>query len=125
MLSKSNGQAVADMLAPDQPCIACETQSASDDRYADMLGEYIQDVKLQTAYRQSDGLCLTHIRNALTHAKTGDNAKLLLTIQADIWHKLRTELAEFRRKYDFQHVEETIGAEGDSWKRAVLLVGGE
>ncbi len=125
LLSKSNGQALADMLAPDQPCIACEMQSASDDRYADILGEYIQDDKLQTAYRQSDGLCLSHIRHALTRAKTGDNAKLLLTIQAEIWHKLRTELAEFRRKYDFQHVDEAMGAEGDSWMRAVLRVGGE
>ena len=125
LLSKSNMQAVADMLAPDQICIACETQSASDDRYADSLGEYIQDEKLQTAYRQSDGLCLSHIRHALARAKTGENAKLLLTIQADIWHKLRTELAEFRRKYDFQHVDEAMGAEGDSWIRAILRVGGE
>lgn len=125
LLSKSNGQALADMLAPEQPCIACETESASNDRYADILGEHIQDEKLQTAYRQSDGLCLPHIRHALAHAKTDDHAKLLLTIQADIWIKLRTELAEFRRKYDFQHVDERMGAEGDSWMRAILRVGGE
>lgn len=125
LLSKPNGQAMADMLAPDQPCIACQTQADSEARYADILGEYIDDDQLQQAYRQSDGLCLSHIRQALTRSKTNDNAKILLTIQTDIWDKLRAELAEFRRKYDFQHVDEAMGTEGDSWMRAVRMIGGD
>ncbi len=123
--AKSSGNTLADALAPDQPCFACETQSASEIRYAQTLAEHITDPKLHTAYAESRGLCLTHFRITLNEAKNAESAKRLITTQISVWGKLKDELAEFRRKYDFQHVEETIGAEGDSWKRAVLLVGGE
>jgi len=123
--AKSSGNALADALSPDQPCIGCETQSASEIRYAQTLAEHITDPKLHTAYAESRGLCLTHFRITLNEAKNAASAKRLISTQTDIWGKLRAELAEFRRKYDFQNVDEAIGAEGDSWKRAVLLVGGE
>mgnify|MGYP001166056449 CR=1 FL=1 len=116
---------VSDALSPAQMCIACETEADSEIRYADILGEHIREEKLSSAYRGSEGLCVSHFRQAVTNAKSAENAKLLTAIQVEIWGKLRDELGEFRRKYDFQHVDEAMGAEGDSWLRAVRLVGGE
>lgn len=126
-LSRLRGKnsAVPDALSPAQTCIACETEADSEARYADILGEHIREEKLGSAYRGSGGLCLSHFRHAVTNAKSAENAKVLTAIQVEIWSNLRDELAEFRRKYDFQHVDEAMGAEGDSWLRAVRLVGGE
>lgn len=120
----SQNQTLAESLAPSQTCIACDEQEASQTRYAQTVASYIADARLQEAYRASDGLCLAHFRLVVRHTTDAEDLKLLVSIQVAIWSKLRAELAEFRRKYDFQHVDEAIGAEGDSWKRAVRMIGG-
>lgn len=111
---------LAEALAPTQPCVACKAERESEAQYISVLGEYINDDRIQAAFRESDGLCLAHFRQALRHTP---HAEQLVSIQRDIWGRLQAELREFKRKYD-QHVDEKIGAEGDSWLRAVAAISG-
>jgi hypothetical protein len=46
-------------------------------------------------------------------------------LQREIWQRLQAELHEFMRKSDYHNMDEKMGAEGDSWQRAIARVGGE
>jgi hypothetical protein len=112
-------------LEPTQPCMACKMESETEIQYISILIEKMTDEKMQSAYRASVGLCLEHFKQALNHTHDIERSQLLVDIQSDIWKRLREELAEFTRKYDFHHNDEKMGAEEDSWKRAIARLGGE
>jgi hypothetical protein len=109
--------------------MACETMNAAEHLYSALLSEQINDAKLQQAYRNSDGLCLPHFRQTLRHTSDQARLKLLVETQREIWQKLQAELRLFMSKSNTQaagdSVREAIGAEGDSWLRAVTQVSGE
>jgi hypothetical protein len=69
-------------------------------------------------------LCLPHFRLALRAAPGAAHVEALLMMQTAIWGNLKGELDEFARKYDFNHADEDMGAEGDSWRRALGFVAG-
>ncbi|MCB9449992.1 MAG: hypothetical protein H6672_01045 [Anaerolineaceae bacterium] len=115
----SSNDALIAALEPGEPCIICAAQDEHEARYIRILTEHINDNRLESAYRASDGLCRQHFQMTLRDARNAAHARLLLNIQRDIWVRLRGELREFARKYDFKHVNEKMGAEGDSWRRAV------
>ncbi|TVR24086.1 MAG: hypothetical protein EA396_02175 [Anaerolineaceae bacterium] len=118
-----NRSALADALRQKKPCPVCALQSANEARYLKTLCKYIKDERMNTAYRASDGLCLTHFRGALNAAPSAATHTELVTIQRDIWHRLYAELNEFMRKSDV-YVNENFGEEGDSWLRTIASLGG-
>ncbi|MCB9457367.1 MAG: hypothetical protein H6671_15380 [Anaerolineaceae bacterium] len=111
-------------LEPEESCMICAAQDDHESLYISILTDHITDDRLETAYRASDGLCRAHFQMSLRAARDAAQARLLLDIQRDIWGRLRGELREFARKYDFKHVDEKMGAEGDSWRRAALHFSG-
>jgi hypothetical protein len=111
-------------LEPVEPCMVCAAQDDHEALFIRILSDHITDERLESAYRQSDGLCREHFQMALRVTRDTRHARLLLDIQRDIWERLRGELREFARKYDFKHVDEKMGAEGDSWRRAALHFSG-
>ncbi len=111
-------------LEPSGPCSACRAQADSQRRYVQVLGEYMPDSKLQGAYRGSDGLCLPHFGQALKRIRS-DDLRTFVTIQRDCWSRLQADLEEFEAKNDYRRIREAMGAEGDSWLRAVEHVAGK
>ena len=118
------GSALADALAPTQPCPACALRDDAEKRYLQILGEYVSEARFGDAFRQSDGLCLPHFRGALEGAHDAESARLLATVQSASWGKLKGELEMFMHKMD-AHYHERMGAEGTSWLRALARVAGE
>jgi hypothetical protein len=122
-MGSGGGAKLADQLEPLAECLACATLRRSQDSHVAALGEHINDPRLSDAYRTSDGLCLPHVR-AVLRAAPGANVETLVAIQSAHWVKLKAELQRFADKYDINHADETMGAEGDSWRRALALLAG-
>jgi len=126
MFSPNPNITLADALEPTAVCPVCVTLDDAESRYIRMLSDHLGDEKLLTAYRPSEGLCLGHFRQLLCVTPTPEPLKNLLTIQNEILERLRTDLLEFMRKNDYQHVsEEVTPNQANSWIRAVSGMGGE
>jgi hypothetical protein len=115
----------AETLETHGPCLACEIGSGTVDRFTDLLLQDLDDSALQEQLLSSGGLCLPHLRNALTHKMRPKTADLLISVQRKAWQKIMGELEEFIRKndYRFQH-EAMTGEEGTSWSRVLDMVVG-
>lgn len=122
--SLRKGAGLADNLEPVAPCSACEALLKAEQLHVDALAFHIDDADLANAFRGSNGLCLPHFRLALRAAPGAAHVEALLMMQTAIWGNLKGELDEFARKYDFNHADEDMGAEGDSWRRALGFVAG-
>lgn len=125
LFSQSSNGALADALEPKQACYACESQNDYEARYLGVLVDQLTTDKMQTAFRDSEGLCLEHFKQALGYAQDKTRSQLLVEIQREIWEGLYTELSDFVRKYEFKYADQQMGAEGDSWLRTVARMSGE
>lgn len=121
---RGGGAALADKLEPVGVCMACQSLQRSENQHTGALARHIEEPALLQAYRASEGLCLPHFRAVLRAAPDAGRADSLVTIQTDMWRKLKAELDTFADKYDSNHAENVMGAEGDSWRRATRLVAG-
>ncbi len=116
--------ALADALAPSKPCPACVVRSDAEKRYLQVLGEMIGEARLRDAFAQSEGLCLPHFRGALLAMRDPENARLITTLQREIWTALKGELEMFLHKMD-AHYHQQIGDEATSWLRTIAKIAGE
>lgn len=119
------GPALAGNLEPTGQCVACTFQNETEKRYIQTLSQHIPDPRLRDVYRASDGLCLPHFRQLLREVTSSDALRQIVDIQRDIWTKLKAELEEFESKSGQDRRHEAMGAEGDSWLRAIGRMGGE
>jgi hypothetical protein len=124
-IGSRKGGALAENLEPDAPCMACETLTKKQQLHVDALAAHIDDADIAAAYRGSVGLCLPHFRQTLRAAPNAANLEILVSIQTEIWGRLKSELDDFARKYDINHADQHMGAEGDSWRRALYLIAGD
>jgi hypothetical protein len=125
-LGRSFGAGVADQLEPEGPCLICANVQEAEARYLNTFAEHWSSDKLQTAFGKSDGLCLPHLREALRLVPTREAREQLVEIHRAKWAALKDELNQFQLKVAHNYVGEPMGAEADSWKRAVAsMTGGE
>jgi hypothetical protein len=122
---KPNASSLADRLEPTGACRICELLADSEKQYLHILGDYLGDDRMLEAFRCSDGLCLPHFRQILRRTRNPVDLQQLIAIQTSIWSKLRAELSEYRDKSDYRRISEGMGAEGNSWLRAIGRLAGE
>ena len=79
---------------------------------------------LERALASSDGLCLTHLVQALKASRYGAAATRLLQASIAKLEELKAQLAEIRRKHDYRFSGEPWGPEKDAWARAAALWSG-
>ncbi len=118
------GAPLADRLEPGGPCVACRARADAEALYLRTLAEHMGDERLATAYAGSDGLCLPHFRRALRLAGPPEG-EALVAAQRRVWAALLAELDTFKEMHDYRHTGERMGAEGDSWLRAIRSLAGE
>jgi len=109
---------------PRKPCPACEHRDEITGMILSALTDGLETPEMTDALRSSAGLCLPHLRLTLQQIKDASVAEKLLTIQREKLESLRSELAEFIRKNDYQLIEQGFGKEGDAWLRAMSMVVG-
>ena len=112
-------QRVLYALTPQKHCVACQQRERTLHLIISSLMESLQEPEMREALRTSDGLCIPHLKKAFEAVTDPDVCDVLLSIQREKLESLRAELAEFIRKNDYRFTEEGIGAEGDSWRRAI------
>lgn len=115
---------VLSALKPRKRCPACIHR---DQTTRDILSALVGDLhapEMTETLQASHGLCLPHLRLALGHVHDALLADTLLTIQRARLENLKSELAEFIRKNDYQAIHEGFGREGDAWLRAIGMVAG-
>jgi hypothetical protein len=111
-------------FTPGRDCPACLHQGLVEARLLKTLVNSAQKRELQDAIRNSDGLCLPHLRHALMMRTSPESVQALLDLARDQWEKLDQELAEFIRKNDYRFSKEGFGNERDSWLRAATVLKG-
>lgn len=120
-------EAIVRRLQPQAQCPACVLR----DRMIDfalraMLDALAKgDERLETALRDSAGLCLPHLVRAFELSQDEaafDAVRLLAQEKLD---GLLHELDEFIRKNDYRFLAEGFGEEGTSWRRVVAWTVGE
>src|SRR5512133_2100583 len=97
----------------EKKCPACENRDEMTGRVFLDLSKYI-DAPLLEAFRNSQGLCIGHLRQALENIRSSEKRNALLNAQSDIMQALRGELAEFIRKNDYRYTGEGFGGEKDA-----------
>jgi hypothetical protein len=124
LLGRNTGDFPAQALEPTGPCLVCQHLDEAEGRYIRILTGNFNQPDVHDAFKESGGLCLPHVRQALGKFRRSD-AETFLKLQRDIWQSLHSELEMFMRKYDIQHADEPMGVEGDSWRRAIRYLTGE
>lgn len=109
----------AQALVPKGPCPICTHRDTTEEHLLRNLLEHLAQEEFAAAFGDSEGICLSHLRQAL-EINVPVSAKVrLLTLQQAIWRRLQRDLAEFIRKSDYQFADEALGEEADSPRRAI------
>ena len=116
---------ILENLTPEQPCPACQHLEQTETRTVQVLLENLEDERLRESFKNSQGLCLPHLRVALKQARDEAGLEMLLALQNDKLNGLKQDLAEYIRKNDYRFAGEGFGSEGDSWRRAIARFVGE
>lgn len=113
-------------LVPQDECLLCTYQHASEATDLEWLVNNCTDPDFRAHYQQSDGLCLPHLRAALTLAGESEAALFLAQVAQEKLATLRRDLGEYLRKFSYQYKDEPkTPAELVSWRKAVAFLVGE
>lgn len=107
-------------------CLACKMERETEEGVLRTLVEMLRagDQRLTGAVEGSEGFCLYHLDRALRIGADDKADAILRRHGLRRAERLLAELKEFIRKSDYRHTKEAMGAEGDSWMRAVAWVTG-
>ena len=118
-----------DPLAPMGGCYVCEIGMMSAGFVLEGLIDGLEgrEADISELYHSSDGLCLPHLRTALTQTQPGRNAvsKILVDHAQKRMAVLQTHLSEYIRKHGWDSRAERITPEEyASWSKAIAFFGG-
>jgi uncharacterized protein DUF6062 len=111
-------------LTPRKRCPACEHREEMMRHILSTVVEGLLSPEVADALQASEGLCLPHLIQTLETIKDRSMHEKLLSIHREKLESLKTELAEFIRKNDYQTIQEGFGSEGDAWLRAISMIAG-
>lgn len=114
-----------DAADPHVDCPACAVRARYERIYVGTLLDHSADEEIARALQSSGGLCLLHLDMAIATGRDAAALERLLDVQHGCMVALQQELSEFIRKNDYRFSAEGMGAEKDSWIRAIALVAGK
>lgn len=116
----------SDVLQPDGVCPVCREREHAELQLVRVLGEGLTETAedFRTAFRQSDGLCVPHLRLALCTLSDTGAVETLRTATLAHQERLSRQLREIVRKHDYRFREEVSGEERGAATRAVAHVSG-
>lgn len=114
----------ASALQPRADCPACTHQATVEDHLLRNLLQHMNQDDFAAGFRDSAGLCLPHLRQALNGPGKIAEKSALLAAQQAIWARLQADLEEYIRRNDYTLIREKMGREGDSPRRAIESISG-
>ncbi|MGC9394054.1 MAG: DUF6062 family protein [Anaerolineae bacterium] len=116
--------ALAENLAPQRPCLACQTRDEAESASIHELLAQWEDPEIQAGFVDSEGLCLPHFRQTLKLVTQPAQAEAVVRRQETALSPLLEHLREFIRKHDYRFQEEMTAADGATWLKALEAVSG-
>jgi hypothetical protein len=110
--------------SPHEKCRVCALSQEVAGRYLQALLDLVAKEEGMQLLRQAGGLCLPHLRMAISVAGKDRRLGFIIEAQRQALESLSQELAEFIRKKDYRYASEPYGDEGDSWLRALRVFSG-
>jgi hypothetical protein len=114
-----SGNTEGGLKGPSGSCPACDVLEETEARSRKTLLTGLQDEGFRTAYANSDGLCIPHLRLALVDAPSEVVFDALKARAVQTRETLLTHLDETVRKHDYRFRHEPAGEERGSPQRAV------
>jgi len=108
-----------------EACPACRAQAKDRERYLAALLSGLEDDGMRSAFDAGPPLCAPHFTAALRAASDAEAQSYLIGVESRKLDRLLHDLDEFCRKHDYRFRQEAMGAEADSWRRAVVAMVGE
>lgn len=112
------------LLVPTGQCPACQNWATTEEMVIRTLLSTLLEPAFREAYAGSAGMCLPHLRHALTEAGDEATFAMLRDAAAAQEQRLLTQLREIIRRSDYRFVDEPVGAERGAAERAVYHVVG-
>jgi len=113
-------------ISPVASCRACELGDKVEKTYLDWLVQGLADPEFRELYAASDGLCLPHLRRALSGVQDEGAVRCLAEVAVAGLDPLLHNLREYVRKRDWNNRQEPrTGHEDASWVRAGAFFAGE
>ena len=104
-----------------EPCPLCNVFVESEKRYTAALAAGLHRIEIWEILQASGYLCVRHIENVAAKSQK-EIAYRLIAFESERLKLLQNELEEFIRKNDYRFQHETMGAENDSWRRALTTL---
>lgn len=113
-------------VLPEQNCPACALRDETEANVLKIMIKALvkKDEEMQNALKKSDGLCLPHVRQALTVTQNTTATNILIALTEEKIAEIQEYLKEFIRKHDYRFQHEQIGREKESWKQAITFIVG-
>lgn len=121
MFNRTPQSDLSNAVTPDGDCPVCKRLDENQERYISVFVDKLTDERMMIAFESSDGLCLSHFRQIVALNST----EVFVEMQRKKWQSVYDDMQEFIRKYDPTKADSAIGAEGDSWLRAIRQMVGE
>lgn len=124
LLSHHDDEAPGGVIQPTASCPACAVLAETEEMLIRTLMQTLADPTFRDAYAASTGLCIPHLRAALTSAPTREAFEMLKNHAVHQEEILLAQLAEIVRKHDYRYLHEPIGEEKGAAARSVAHVAG-
>jgi len=125
LVSKRDGEQTADALEAHKGCLCCGLLDRAESNYLQTIADHFAEGQMQEAFRVSEGLCLPHFRRFVPLLRDPAQLRIAIEAQARIWQHLKDELAMYLQQSGARATDEPMGAESDSWQRAILAIAGD
>jgi hypothetical protein len=119
-------RSACELLRPEGQCPICQERDEAEVQSVRVLGEGLAESadEFRAEFRQSDGLCLPHLRLALCTLGDDETGAALRAAALTHQERLMRQLREIVRKHDYRFRDEPSGEERGAAARAVAHVAG-
>ena len=119
-------RSACELLRPEGGCPICRERDEAELQLVRVLGEGLAESaeEFRAAIRQSDGLCLPHLRLALCVLGEAETGAALRAAALAHQERLMRQLREIVRRHDYRFRDEPSGEERGAATRAVAHVAG-
>ncbi|RMF92479.1 MAG: hypothetical protein D6736_03430 [Nitrospinota bacterium] len=100
-------------------CPVCAWAQWEEQNALELLCHSLGNPVFRVDFSRSAGLCVPHLRQAISLGRSSPHLPLLLEIHLTKYQHLAEELKEFDRKHDYRFAHEPWGQEADSWRRVI------
>jgi len=105
-------------------CPACIEQGVAAHAALGVLASGLKDDTIPVAFRESAGLCLPHLHQALALPPDAETVQALVSISSEKLETLRKQVTAYIRENEYKTPEQIRDIEKDFWPQVVGIISG-